>query len=647
MLKVLRENLRYLSWVLWLVIIVFVGLAFVEFGTVGPGAESPQAAAASVGGDEVTYAEFQRQYQAVEQQYRQALGDQFTEETVRQLRLPIQVLDQLINQKILLREAERVGLVVSDEDVRAAILDLPGFRDERGRFVGEELYSQVLRSYGYSPSAFEDEIRQQLLLERLMEIFRRSLHIDSTELERAHREDVERARIRYVQLSPQALRGEIEVDADSLAAYFEENREAYRLPEKRVVDYLLVETSAVRQGLELDDPTLEEYYRQNPQEFTREEEVRARHILVGVDEERPEPEARELIEEVRSRIEAGEDFAALAREVSEDPGSRDRGGDLGFFGRGRMLREFEEAAFAAEPGELVGPVRTGFGFHLLEVLERREGGLQPFEEVRGRIESRLRSERAAELTEETARRLARQLLQEEGSGAEALAALADTEPVARFATTPAFGADEAVPGIGRETPFSVRAFELAEGQISEPVRIPRGWAILHLSEVQAPRLPELSEVEADVRRDFLEARAEELAHDRLAELREGLDAGGDLDELAAGLGLSPQESERFGPQGVVSGLGVNRALSRLALGLEEGEFGGPVEARGGPVVFEVTERRHFDPAEFAREKDALRARLEEEKVNRLLGSLIQKRREELRVRYDSRLLESFELDEPA
>ncbi|HPA96268.1 MAG: hypothetical protein GX178_06350 [Acidobacteria bacterium] len=641
MLKILRDNLRYLSWILWLVIIVFIAFVFVDFGGARLG-RGGSGAAATVGDSRVRYDEYQRQYRNLEERYRQAFGERFTPEMAEQLQLPLQALEQLVGQKILLREAERLGLAASDAEVREAILAQPVFRDESGNFVGQEYYQQVIAYEGYTVTSFEQMIRDQILINKVSSILAQTLHVPDAEVERAYREEAERARIRYLQLPAARFTQEATVDAAGIEAYYAAHREDFRLPRQRVISYLLVDSGRLRSQIELDPADLQRFYEQHASDYQRPEEVHARHILVQVGAERTEAEARAEIEALRARIEGGADFAAIAREHSDDPGTRTKGGDLGFFGRGRMIREFEDAAFAATPGQLVGPLRTGFGFHLLEVLERHEAGLQPFAQVEAQIRSRLQSERADAAAQSRVRELARRAREERLDSAEKLQTLADGD-VVTWQTTPPFGEEESVAGIGRGTPFTTAAFALAKGTLSEPVKIPRGWGLLWLDEEREPRIPELAEVSTRVRQAALQERQIELARQALTRARGELGAGKSIEAVASGLGVQLVESPAFGSRGDVPGLAGSHEVVAAAFALEAGQVGGPVAIANGAVLFEVAEREHFDPVRFAEQRETKRKELEGQAFEALVDSLIAQRKLDLKVTYDRALLEELGL----
>ena len=644
MLKVFRDNLKYLSWVLWLVIVVFVLFVFVDFGaTVPTGSTIPTDAAATVGDIDVTYGEFERSYRQAEDTYRQIYGDQFNRELAQQMGLPLQVLDSLVADKILLQEADRMGLRVTDEEVRQAILEFPAFQAPTGGFVGEERYRQTLRSSGYTVDSFEHMIRTQLLGQMVRDVLSANLFVSDEDVLASYKDQIEQAKIRFVQLPSSSMASEVIASPEEIEAYFDEHKEELRIPERRVVDYLLLDQNALRDTLELSDDELFEYYEANPEEFTQEEQIRARHILLQVGGDRTEQQAEEQMLAIRDRLEAGEDFATVATELSDDPGSKAQGGDLGFFGRGQMIGEFEEAAFSAVPGEVVGPVKTNFGYHLIQVEERRDAGRSSFAEAQEQIRSRLLNQRSQDLAESTATELAERIDKEVLTTQEALQQLADTETGVTFLTTPAFGREDNVPGIGRGTGFSLTAFELEQDEISEPVRAAAGWVILRVAEVQEPRIPTLDEVRDDVASSVRQDKQMQLATARMVETRQKLDDGSSLDEVAEELELVVRESGQFGRGGSIAGLGNNPEVASAALALEVGDFAGPLRHENQVLLFEVLERQRFDPQEFETQRQETREAVRSERLNQLLASLVTQRRDEMGVTYDEQLLRNFEL----
>lgn len=623
MLKVFRDNLKYFSWVLWIVIAAFILFYIPDFMT--PGAPT---FAVSVWDEEITFSELQSTNRNLEEQLRQTYGEDLPQDMAERL-----ALNQLINNKILLREARRMGLTVSDGELSREILALPAFQGPDGRFVGEATYRRTLQRIGLTVSDFEKSYRDQLLVNKLRDVLADNLVVTDGELEEEYRKTTERAKIRYLQLPASRFAEEAQVSDEEVAAHFEEHRESYRLPERREAAFLLVKLDQMRRNLEIDEGELFAYYQENEESFSIDEQVRARHILLTT-AERSVEDARSQLLEIKGRIEGGEDFATLAQDLSEDPGSATRGGDLGFFRRGQMTPEFENAAFESEPGELVGPVVTPFGVHLIRVEERRESGVRPFAEVRSQIRARLAAEQAPEEIQGRAEELAAELrqspdpltperLQQMAEEAGDAVVFLQPEPLAR---------EDSIPGVGRPAELLETVFELSPGELGEVVQLPTGdRALAYLQEILPPRDQELEEVRDEIRSEIAGRKQQQLAVDRLAEAREALKDGNTLDDVAEELEVSPQESNEFGPQGTIQGLGYNAKVARAALSMNEGEIGGPFETASGALLFEVMERKTWDPEEFETQKEQLRDRLLEQRQDRLFSSLILERRTELRA----------------
>lgn len=640
MLKVFRDNLKYLSWILWLVIILFVAFVFVDFGGgLGGQTGSPRSVAAHVGDRVVTMEEFQREYQQLDNMYRQAYGENFTPEMAEQMRLPLQALERAVTSQILLAEAERLGIEVTDAEVREQILEEPSFRNAEGRFVGQQEYERLLSQGRYTPAKFEQEVRQQILRQKLQDVLRAGVWVSDAEVEKAYREQVERAKIRYVQLPRARFAAEVQVPQAELASYFQAHRDEYKLPEQREGAYLLVDPDALRAQIKVTDQEVRQEYDTKQQEFNRPEQVKARHILIRTSETVTEEQARARIEEARKRIQAGADFGVVAGEVSEEPGAKERGGNLGWFGRGQMVKPFEDAAFAAQAGQIIGPVKTDFGIHLIQVQEKRPGGLVPFDEIKEQVRGRLAFVRAQELAQTKAKELAQQLSKNAPKSPEDLAKIAQANPGVTSGATGKFGPQEPVTGLGPAPALTAAAFALDKpGAVTEPVQVSRGWAVLWLSAVHEPRVPELKDVETRVRAALTAQKLQERALQRLQQARTG---GATLDQIAAQLGLQVQESQEFGAQGSIPGIGSNPGLVESVMKLQPGQLGGPVADAQGALLFEVKERKSWDPIQFAGVREETRTTVQNEKLNQLLGSLIAERRRELGVKYDQQLLDSL------
>ena len=261
-------------------------------------------------------------------------------------------------------------------------------------------------------SDFEQELRDQLLLKKLTDALAANLYVSEDEIQRAYRDQVERAKIRYVELPRARFAQQVTAAPAEVAAYYQAHQQEFKLPEQRDVAYLLVNStsaSPLAGQAQVTDQDLHSYYDAHKGEYAQEEQIRARHILVMVNDQRNDAAAAARVQEAKKKLAGGEDFAKVAPEYSDDTASKAKGGDLGAFGRNRMVKEFEDAAFSAPIGKVVGPVKSNFGYHLIEVTAKQPGGQQPFEAVKEPIRARLTAERTRQLAESRAKELATRL----------------------------------------------------------------------------------------------------------------------------------------------------------------------------------------------------------------------------------------------
>jgi peptidyl-prolyl cis-trans isomerase D len=646
MLKVFRDNLKNLAWILWVIIALFVLALAVEFGGNVRNADQGGNVAATVGKERVTMSEFQRAYQNLDGIYRQIYGDQLTPEVAKQMKLPLRALDQVIGQKILLGEARRLGLTVSDAELRDRILEIPGLKDDKGNFIGQEEYVQRLQAGRVSVPEFERELRDELLLDKLNNALSANLYVSEAEIQKAYRDQVEKAKIRYFEVPRARFAAEVQATPAEIQSYFKTHHQEFRLPEQRDVAYLLVDGNAAAGQVTVNDADLKSFYDAHQADFSHKEQVHARHILVMVNDQHTDAQALQRIQEAKKKIEGGADFAKVATEYSEDTASKAAGGDMHPFGRGEMVKEFEDAAFGAEAGKLIGPVKSSFGYHLIQVLDKQPGGQTPFEQVKEMIRARLTAERTRDQAAAKAKEIGARLAKNKPSNAEALKTFAQQNPGTTFAETGKFGATDVIPGIGRNPSFTAAAVALKQGEVSEPIQLPQGWAILYLKGIDPPRAPELKDVEPRVKAAVESQKLQQVAMQKLQAARSELAAGKTLDQVAATFGVAVKETPEFGGEGTVPGIGYNPDLAKAALSLPVGQVGGPVAGSQGAVLFQVTDRKSWDPKQFAANREQTRSTLMREKLNRLEGSLVEQRKRELGVEYDRQLLQSLDIDIP-
>jgi peptidyl-prolyl cis-trans isomerase D len=641
MLTTLRQNFHNLKWILWAVIAVFVLFVFVDWGMGSAGRGGEAAWAARVGSTTISVAEFQREYRDAEDRYRQIYGKNFSPELLKMMNLPDQVLNGLIDRRILREEADRLKLQVTDAELTAKIL---GFKDREGRplflrdgvFVGEAMYKRMLASIGQSPEAFEAETRDQILLEKLNRFFSNSVFVGDAEVEEDFAARNVKARVEYVLLPPPAAAPGSVSDAEA-EAWFKANPATYLVGEKRKAKYLLVETAKTRAGVHVSDADIQKEYNANAETYRKGEEVKARHILYKADAGN-DAAAKAKAEAAVRKLKGGADFAALAKAESDDPGSKASGGELPPFGRGQMVKEFEEAAFAAEPKQIVGPLKSPFGWHVIQVEEKTPPRVQPLFEVAPAIRARLQEQRAADEAKRLARELSDRVAKISKPSDDDLRKLATG--VVTFNETEFLGRSDTAAGIGSNPEFSAVLFLLKPGEVSPPVATARGEALVKLVEVRKPGLPPFAEVRARVVADLARKKQEEAA---VLTLKQALAKDGSLEAVAKDLKLTVVKPEAFGKSGPIPGLGSERALLDAVFGGSAGEVKGPVGLGDrGAVALRIVEKTTLDRAALDAQKERIRESLRAQKASRLVQALLQQQRAERKIEVNREVLRRFD-----
>ncbi len=642
-LKWLRDNLRHLKFILWGVVAVFVLLVFVDWGSGRAGGGST-AAAVKVGRTEVSERDFVDQVRRLQELYQRQLGDNW-EQFKDQVDLGQQAVQQIVERQILLKEADRVGLVVSAAELQDEILSLPVFSNERGEFVGQEQYRRILRTNRTSPQEFEAQLRDDLLLSKLRTMMQDGIWVSETEVDETIRRDREEASISAVQLRYERLLADVSIDEAAAQEYFAAHQDDFFRSEERVIRYLVVETNKLRRLLEVEQTELEVYYNERLDDFREGEQVHARHILFRVDPGASEVEGAEA--ELRANRVAGlargeADFAQLAEQHSDDPGSKANGGDLGWFGRGRMVAEFEEAVFGAKPGDIVGPVKSQFGFHVIKVEGYRPDRIRPFEEVREDVQFQYLESQAAAEAESVASRLAQRLTAEQLTDDAAWQAVADEDESVVLNESPPFTAEGPIPGAGSDPGLATQAFEASQGAVGGPHPVPRGWIVWQLKEIRPEGVPPFEDVQAEVEQLLRREGAMELAHENALGVAESLRAGADLDLLATENDTTVVEVQNHKRGAAFASLGMLPGLDTAVFDAQVGEVVGPVTIPDrGAVIARVNNLRLVGTEELEDERNPTRQRLMTEKADLLLASIINDRRRDTPITVNNELLARF------
>ena len=562
MLKTMRESFHQLKWTLFAVIIVFI-LGFVYFsGTnTGSGDASGQVVA-RIGGETISAVEFDRRYRTeLDRQQAQYQG-KLSPELIRALDMPHQVLDSMIDRLLRLEAARQLKLRVTDEEVAAAVMSFPELQ-ENGHFIGNEKYERALRASGYTPERFEEDVREGLLLQKYSTLVKASVLVPDKDLQREFSNRNDKASIEYIKIAASKVETPISATDADLKAFLEKHKDRYRTPEQRKIKYLLVDRMKTRAKIKMPETELKAEYDRRRASFQVPEQVTASHILIKADPDKgsaAEAEARQKAEALFARLKKGEDFAKLANENTEDPSGKGSGGQLPPFGRGQMVPEFEQAVFDMKPGEIRGPIKTQFGYHIVKLVAKTPPRVRSFEEVREQINGELSETRAQAETERLARELAEKLKSRKSASNEELRKLQDD--VVTFNETPWVSKGDPVPGIGANARFTEEAWTVKLGQISTtPVTTGRGPAFVKPSEERPAGVPPFEEIKARLTMDYQTERRDEEAVAKLQPATQELASGMPLSTLATRYETEVKTTPEFGPGGPVPDIGSAPELS--------------------------------------------------------------------------------------
>jgi peptidyl-prolyl cis-trans isomerase D len=594
MISLMRRYRRGLQVGLLLVIAAFVASLFV-FGASGTDQGGIRAdAVATVNGEAISRKQYQSRYQGYLEMYSQGQPGRLTPELAEQLGLPQRVVDELVTEVVVAHRAEAEGLALSDAEFNAAVHAMREFH-EGGRFSIER-YRRFLQIRGVEA---EQDLRRFLTMRKVQRLIVGGVRVTDPEVEQAWALRREQVRVAWALIELAPLVATATASDDEVAEHLETHADEFRQPERRRVQYVTLVPRDFTPRV--SDAEVEKHYTEHVKEFETPRQLQARHVLVRVGEtggSEAEDRARDKVADVIKRARAGQDFAGLAREVSEDPGSKDRGGDLGWVSQGMMVPDFEKALFALKKGEVSPePVRTPFGFHAIKVTDVREGSRKPLKEVAAQIRDQL----AAEAADRAARARADEVKPALQAAKDFMAEAKSLGLTPVETTMSKLGRPPGMPA-GADT-LEEAAFGLAVGGVTPPVKTPAGWVVLKVTETIPAGVPPLAEIRDRVTAAVKRGKADTVALERARQLAEQA-RGGNLEAAARKAGASHGVTPAFSRAKPAEKLPGDVQLA--ALQTPAGETSPPVKATQGYYVVRVLERTPAGPVEAAEREKLVR-----------------------------------------
>jgi len=625
MLDRMRRHKNWLKWSLAIVVVSFILLYIPSFLRESAQGAASNAVVAEVDGHEITVAQFRRIYDQQMRAYRQTYGANVDERLLKQLGIDQRIVQQMIDEASAVAEAKRLGISASDAEVRERILALPAFQ-ENGQFIGDERYRQLLRMQNppLRPDEFEDQMRRGVIVEKLQAALTNWISVPDADVDREFRKRNEKIKLAVVAFPADKFReGATATDAE-VAKRFEDNKETYRLPEKRKIRFITVDQQGLRDKVTVTGQQIERHYNDNIQQYSTPEQVRASHILLKT-EGKDDAAVKKQADDLLKRAKGGEDFAALATKYSEDEISAKKGGDLDYFGHGQMQPEFDQAAFAMQPGQISDLVKTQYGYHIIKLVDKKAGTTKSLAEVRQQIEEQLKWEQAQSGAQNLSDKIAGQLTKP-----------SDFDAVARanglqVRESGFFTRDEPIVGIGLAPNVAARAFDLKEGEVSDAIRTPQGFVFMTVIGKQDPYIPKLDEVKAKVHDDVLKQKAVDGARQKAASLIASFKSG-DFDKAAKAAGVEVKTTELIARGSPIPDIGVSPTIDAAAFALPSGGVSDPIVTDTGALLVKMLERKDVTPAELTAGRDALRTELLNDRRNKFYSAYMTKARQRMNIR---------------
>lgn len=612
MLKYFR-NRKSFGWLvgaflLGVVILAFILLYIPDFlSPQGPGGTGN---VAWVEGKPISSQEFLRSYQTQESQYRQQLGAQYSPELMKQLGFDNLVLRQLVQNKILLLEAQRQGIIVTDAEVSQYIVSYPAFQNQ-GQFIGRDGYLNMLSRASLSAAEFEEQLRQDLMRQKLQSLVTDGVVVSGADVEEEYRRRNEKVKLDYVTVNKSDFESEVKVSDEEARRFYDENPKTFERPVQRRVRFITLTPQLFTSSVSISDREIKRYYDENAYQFSTPEQVKASHILFKTGPDKDEQAVRKKAEEVLAQAKSGADFAELARKYSEDT-SADKGGDLGLFSRGQMVPEFEQAAFSLPEGAVSDLVQTTYGFHIIKVTAHQAAFTRPLDSVKEEIRATLTQQKAQDEMEKAVASASEKL-----RASESVDALSAAYPLLVPQETPFFGKGDTLPQLGNSPDATRVAFETGIGKVSSPVRLGNGYAFLQVLEERPAGVAGFDEVKNEAIDKVRDQKLMELAKKKAEELRAALASEG---PEKAGITLQSTESFFRGTQ--LPEAGRSAAVQARAFELPVGEFSNPLPADNGYVIIRVDDKSGFTQGEFDEQKSSFEEQVTSEQRLRVWNAFV-------------------------
>jgi len=578
--------------------------------------------------------------------------DKTAQQMARQQRLPPefvsfirpQAANQLITKYALIAEARRLHLQATDEEVRN-FLHQGQFGEAlfpKGEFVGQAKYEDfVQQNFSMSVSQFEDLVKEQLLISKLIAMVQGNITVPESEVKDDYLKQNLKVKFSYAVLTTEDMMKQVKATDTELKAFYDRHKQEYvnSIPERRKARYVAMSSTNVP-GVNVSEDDLRQYYNQRADQYKVPERVHVRHILVktppaGADgkvDQKSLDEAKTKAEGLLKQIQNGGNFEELAKKNSDDPGSAAKGGELPTFQHGAMVPEFEQAAFALQnKGQLSGLVKSQYGYHIIQLIDKQSAHTRSFDEVKADIAPILKQPKESKAADDLARTLETQA---KTQGLDKAAAAHNLQ----VQTSDYFSNTDSLPGLGQAPDFMQAAFSAKVKSPPQLARTPIGYAIFEVLESQPAKTPTFEEARKRVEDEFRREQAQSMLDRKTQELSERAKVLHDLKKAASEQAAQLKTSDFVTQQNQVPDIGPMSGSAAVAFTLGKNQISGPINTGRNGAVLQVLDIQEPSAEEFAKNKDTARERTLEQKRGQTFqlyaSNLIQTMEKDGRIKYN-------------
>lgn len=616
------------SWLVGLIIGAII-VVFVLWG-IGTFRSAQFQTVAKINGTNIYLPEYMRAYHNLLKTYQERLGSDFNEETAKALNLKAQTLNQLIDELLIRQAGERLGLTVTDAELRHYIQKNPVFADERG--FNQKRYQQILARQRIPASDYEAFERQRLAVQKVISFIASFAKVTDTDLEEAYRLENEAVRVEYLVVTPTPFLKRQAVTPAEVAAFYQSKPERFREPEKFQANFLFFPYRDYAKNLKPDPQKLENFYYNHLEQFTQPQTIRVQEVRLALpatatpgERQRLQQLAQTILQNARRNI----PLDKLLRQFAQPLGLRLQVEDLGIVKRGQKPPEWEATVFALKKGEM-GLVTTSTALHLVQVLEIVETKTPPLAAIQTQVEKAWREAEALQQAQQQAASLRQEMV---------TSSLADVAKQHNLTVqqTPLLSAQEPIPGLGLQPALTQAALSLKPRELSKPIILPDGIVLLQMLTRQESFVPGLDQITDRVTEALRLDKAQAAAAREAKIILDRLQKGESLAKAAGAAGLAVKDSGFFSrPQGF-PGFPQAQELTTTAftLSTQQPLPAEPIRLNGDSLIMVFQDRRQPSPEQFAKEKEQLRQDLLEIKQQMVFSQWLAEERQRAKIKvYD-------------